>query len=51
MLTITQLSRGVQRIVCLALAAVIVTGSLSLGALGAQSASHTGYSVTITQLQ
>ena len=44
------ISRTAQHFVCMALAAVIVTASLSLGAYGAQSAAHLGYSVTITQL-
>jgi hypothetical protein len=30
---------------------MIVTVSLSIGALGAKAALHTGYSVTITQIQ
>jgi hypothetical protein len=51
MFTVTQFSRSTQRIVCLALAAMIVTVSLSIGALGAKAALHTGYSVTITQIQ
>lgn len=51
MITITELSRTTQRVLCLALAAMIVTASLSLGIFGAQSALHEGYTVTITQLQ
>ena len=51
MFAITQMGRTTQHIVCGFLAAVIVTASLSIGALGAQSALHEGYSVTITQLQ
>ena len=44
-------SRNIQRAVCMALSAVIVTLSLSLGVLGAQSMLHDGYSVTVTQIQ
>jgi hypothetical protein len=51
MFSVTQISRGTQRVLCLALAAMIVTASLSIGAFGAKSALHTGYSVTITQIQ
>jgi hypothetical protein len=51
MFTLNQISRSTQRFVCMTLAALIVAGSLSVGALGAQSALDTGYSVTITQLQ
>jgi len=51
MFALTELSRSTQRTVCMLLAAVIVTAGLSLGAFGAQSALHEGYSVTITQIQ
>lgn len=44
-------SRSLQRTVCMLLSAVIVTVSLSLGAYGAQSMLHDGYSVTVTQIQ
>ena len=50
MFALTELSRVAQRAVCMVLAAVIVASSLSVGALGAYSAEHDGYSVTITQL-
>jgi hypothetical protein len=50
MFSLTEISRKTQQIVCMALAALIVTASLSLGAYGAQSAADLGYSVTITQL-
>ncbi|MGH8177032.1 MAG: hypothetical protein ACREV5_12295 [Steroidobacter sp.] len=51
MFAITEFSRITQRAVCMVLSAVIVTASLSLGALGAQSAVlQDGYSVTVTQL-
>jgi hypothetical protein len=50
----TTLSRKTQSIVCMILSAVIVSGSLSLGAFAAEraehAASHDGYSVTITQI-
>ena len=51
MFAFTEFSRSTQRTVCMLMAAVIVTASLSLGAFGAQSALHEGYSVTVTQLQ
>jgi hypothetical protein len=49
MFTVT--SRKTQTAVCMILSAVIVSVSLSLGALMAESAAHDGYSVTITQIQ
>ena len=51
MFAVTDISRSTQRFVCLLMAAVVVAASLSLGALGAESAAHPGYSVTITQIQ
>lgn len=51
MAAITHIGRTTQHIVCGFLAAAIVAASLSVGAFGAQSALHEGYSVTITQLQ
>ena len=51
MVAVTRFSRSTQRFVCMALSVLIVTVSLSLGAVGAESAAHTNYSVTITQLQ
>jgi len=50
MFDLTQISRSTQQIVCMALSALIVTASLSLGAFAADAAAHVGYSVTITQL-
>lgn len=47
----TNISHKAQTAVCMILSAVIVSGSLSLGALAAERAAHDGYSVTITQLQ
>jgi hypothetical protein len=47
----TAISRKTQNAVCMFLSAVIVSGSLSLGALAAASAAHEGYSVTITQIK
>ncbi|MBB6093995.1 hypothetical protein HNQ60_002876 [Povalibacter uvarum] len=44
-------SRTVQRAVCLLLSVVIVAGSFSAWAYGAERDSHPGYSITITQLQ
>ena len=48
----TTISRKTQSIVCMILSAVIVSGSLSLGAFAAERAEHAhdGYSVTITQI-
>ncbi|MFL6549978.1 MAG: hypothetical protein ACJ8OJ_14900 [Povalibacter sp.] len=51
MFTVAQISSKSQRAVCLFLSTLIVVASLSLGAYGAAQAAHTGYSVTITQLQ
>lgn len=51
MFALTEISRSTQRIVCMVLATSIVAVSLTLGAFGAQSAAHSDYSVTITQLQ
>lgn len=45
------ISRTTQNAVCMILSAVIVSISLSLGALAAERAAHDGYTVTITQLQ
>ena len=48
----TAFSRKAQTAVCMILSAVIVSGSLSLGAFAADNAAaHDGYSVTITQIQ
>ena len=48
----TTISRKTQTVVCMILSAVIVSGSLSLGAFAAERAEHAhdGYSVTITQI-
>jgi hypothetical protein len=51
MFAFTDISRTTQRVVCMLLATVIVAASLSLGVFGARNASHSDYSVTITQLQ
>jgi hypothetical protein len=51
MFTITQMSRNVQRVVCMVLAIAVVAASVSIGAFGTYSAMHDGYTVTITQLQ
>jgi hypothetical protein len=50
MFALTEISRSTQRFVCMALATMIVAASLSIGAYAAQSASHLGYTVTITQI-
>ena len=51
MYALIELSRNTQRAVCMLMSAAIVTVSLSLGAFGVQSATHDGYSVTVTQIQ
>ena len=50
MFSLTQVSRTTQQYVCMALAAFIVTASLSLGAYAAEAATNVGYTVTITQI-
>jgi hypothetical protein len=50
MFSLTQISRSTQQYVCMALSALIVTASLSLGAFAAEAATHADYSVTITQI-
>lgn len=44
-------SHKIQAAVCMILSAVIVSASLSLGAVAAERAAHNGYSVTITQIR
>lgn len=51
MFALTDISRSVQRAVCMLLSVVIVAASFSIGAHKAQSPTHSGYSVTVTQLQ
>lgn len=51
MFALTEFSRSTQRVVCMLMSAVIVAGSLALGAIGAQPELHDSYSVTVTQLQ
>lgn len=48
--TFSEVSRSTQQYVCMALAALIVAGSLSLGAYAAEAAAHVDYAVTITQI-
>ena len=50
MFSLTDISRTTQHLVCMALAALIVTASLSIGAYGTYAATDLGYSVTITQM-
>ena len=45
------ISRKAQTAVCMILSAVIVSVGLSLGAFAFDHAAHTGYSVTVTQIQ
>lgn len=47
----TAISRKTQNAICMLLLAVIVSGSLSLGAFAAERATRDGYSITITQIQ
>ena len=51
MFSLTEFSRTTQRAVCMLASVVIVAASLSFGAFEAQGALHSGYSVTVTQLQ
>jgi hypothetical protein len=51
MFAVTEISRSTQRVVCMVMSAVIVSFALTTGAIASQSALHTNYSVTITQLQ
>jgi len=48
---LNQVSHSTQQYICMALAALIVSFSLSAGALMAESAAHADYQVTITQIQ
>lgn len=50
MFDLTVVSRKAQSAVCMFLSALIVTTSLSLGAIAADYAANDTYSVTITQL-
>jgi hypothetical protein len=50
MFSLTQVSRSTQQYICMALSALIVTVSLSLGAFAADAAAQVNYSVTITQI-
>ena len=51
MFALTVVNNKVQNAVCLVLAAVIVSVSLSLGAFAAEYAAQDAYSVTVTQIQ
>jgi hypothetical protein len=51
MFTLTQITRSAQQYICMALSALIVSASLSVGAYAAESAAHPDYQVTITQIQ
>lgn len=50
MFSFNQLSRTAQQLICMALATLIVTASLTLGVYGAHTLTHPGYTITITQL-
>jgi hypothetical protein len=47
----TEFSRNTQRALCMLVAVVIVAAALSFGAYKTYITSHSGYSVTVTQLQ
>jgi hypothetical protein len=51
MYALNQMSRTTQRTVCTVVSAVIVALWLGLGAYGAETVAHPGYSVTVTQIQ
>ena len=51
MFAITEISRSTQRVVCMVMSALIVSVTLTSGAVASQSALNPDYSVTITQLQ
>jgi hypothetical protein len=51
MFAMTQITRSTQLYVCMALSVLIVTASLSIGAVMAESAAHADYQITITQIQ
>jgi hypothetical protein len=50
MFSLTEISRTTQQFICMTLAALIVSASLSFGAYTADAAADHNYSVTITQL-
>lgn len=50
MFAITELNRNTRRAICLVLAALVVSASLLIGAMGAESLEHPGYSVTISEI-
>lgn len=51
MFTFLDFGRNTQRVLCMLVSVVIVAGSLSYGEYKTQAAMHSGYSVTVTQLQ
>jgi hypothetical protein len=51
MFALTQISRSTQQYICMALSALIVIASLSIGAYATESAAHADYLITITQIQ
>ncbi len=50
MFSLSNISRSTQQFVCMTLAAIVVSASLSLGAYAAEAAARADYTVTITQL-
>jgi hypothetical protein len=50
MFALTQYSRNAQRVICMFAAVVMMAASVGLGAAMAESATHQGYSVIVTQL-
>lgn len=51
MFTFFDFGRNTQRILCMLVSVIIVGGSLTYGEYKTQAAMHSGYSVTVTQLQ
>jgi hypothetical protein len=50
MFSFTDISHTTQQFICISLATLIVAGSLTLAAYGAQALADPGYTVTTTQL-
>jgi len=45
-----EFSRNTQRVICMLVATVIVTGSFAYGAIKSQPQAHRGYTVTVVEL-
>lgn len=50
MFAVTEFSSSARRAICMLMAVMVVAVSLSVGAFGAESASHPGYSVTVSEV-